>query len=422
MSKFKKADYIKILDSHNDSIVKMRNVDLWFGKKGIGVHAINNLSLNLRKNEILGLVGESGSGKSTTGNAIIGLVDRQEGDIIINSEFNVPKSAKKIKKKDNDYLVNNVQMILQDPTESLNPYKNIFKVVTEGLVNVDIKKNFLKTFDGRTIIGLKKIVQNSSQKQPKSIEKLSIKYLNELVENEKTLELKETLYTNVINDVKESKRLIDRQIYTLLTQRAGERERYIKNGVIKKRKAIKKIATDMVESIGLSRNTFERFPLEFSGGQQQRVGIARAVALRPKILIADEPISALDVSIQAQVVNIIKDLKEDFNLSILFIAHDLMMVEYISDRIAVMYKGQLLEVGSSKGIMKNPIHPYTKSLLDSVPSINNISMIKATRYHSSIHKYNATNKPEWFSIEGDTEHLVFGSRRELKLWTGGKYE
>ena len=420
MPKFEKVDYLKRIEESKDPIVKLRGVDLWFGKVGQGIHAIKSMNLNLERNEILGLVGESGSGKSTTGNAIIGLVDRQEGDIIINDEFNVPKQAAKIKGKSNEYLVSNVQMILQDPTSSLNPYKNIFKVVTEGLKNVDVRQNFLKTFDGRTMIGLKDITLQYNLRQPKVIEDLSIQGLTELIENNEVDKLRFDLYENPLEKLRGSHSELDREIYILLKHRFRERKKYIVKGEIKKSKAIKKIATDIVESIGLSRNTFERYPLEFSGGQQQRVGIARAVALRPKVLIADEPISALDVSIQAQVVNIIKDLKEDFNLSILFIAHDLMMVEYISDRVAVMYRGQLLEIGTPQQIMKNPVHPYTRSLIESVPSINNDKMIEAKRYNASIHAYDEENQPEWFEDTQNKGHFVFASAKELKNGFGGK--
>lgn len=417
---FKKVNYLEHINKSEDAIVKLRGVDLWFGKVGQGIHAIKGMNLNLEKNEILGLVGESGSGKSTTGNAIIGLVDRQEGDIVINNEFNVPKKTAEIKKKANEYLVNNVQMILQDPTSSLNPYKNIYKVVTEGLRNVDVRKNFLKTFDGRTIVGLKDIAENTKQKQPECIQRLTVEQLNTLVENNEVHKLRNELYVGPLQELENSTRLIDKKIYTLLKFRYQERKKFIVHGEVKKKKAIKKIATDIVESIGLSRNTFERFPLEFSGGQQQRIGIARAVALRPKVLIADEPISALDVSIQAQVINIIKELREDFNLSILFIAHDLMMVEYVSDRIAVMYRGQLVEIAKSEQIMKNPMHPYTKSLIASVPSIDNVTMIEAVRYNPAMHGYNEKHKPEWHESTKEEGHFVYASTKELKKWSGGK--
>jgi oligopeptide transport system ATP-binding protein len=119
--------------------------------------------------------------------------------------------------------------------------------------------------------------------------------------------------------------------------------------------------------VGLSPESITRYPHEFSGGQRQRIGIARALALRPRFIVCDEPISALDVSIQAQVVNLLKELQAGNGLTYLFIAHDLSMVRYISDRIGVMYAGKLMEVGAAQAVYEHPIHPYTQSLLSAIP-------------------------------------------------------
>ncbi|MEH7522862.1 ATP-binding cassette domain-containing protein, partial [Bacillus sp. JJ1503] len=124
---------------------------------------------------------------------------------------------------------------------------------------------------------------------------------------------------------------------------------------------------ELLETVGLNREHANRYPHEFSGGQRQRIGIARALAVEPEFIIADEPISALDVSIQAQVVNLMKKLQKDKGLTYLFIAHDLSMVKYISDRIGVMYKGRLVELAESDELYDNPLHPYTKSLLSAIP-------------------------------------------------------
>ena len=132
-------------------------------------------------------------------------------------------------------------------------------------------------------------------------------------------------------------------------------------------KALRSQVHGLLERVGLSTEHFNRYPHEFSGGQRQRIGIARALALRPKLIIADEPVSALDVSIQAQIINLLEDLQDEFELTYIFVAHDLGVVRHVSDRIAVMYLGKVAEIGSADEVYSNPIHPYTLSLLSAVP-------------------------------------------------------
>lgn len=183
--------------------------------------------------------------------------------------------------------------------------------------------------------------------------------------------------------------------------------------ICKNEKDCKERVEKALSSVGLFSDFASRFPHEFSGGQRQRIGIARAIIMEPKFIIADEPISALDVSIRAQILNLLNKLKSELKLTYLFIAHDLSVVRYISDRIAVIYKGQIVELAESEELYKNPVHPYTKSLLSAVPipdpDLENDKNLY--EYDPSIHHYDK-NPPKWVEIK--TGHFVLGNDEEVE--------
>lgn len=185
------------------------------------------------------------------------------------------------------------------------------------------------------------------------------------------------------------------------------------HGLVKNKTERKQKVIELLETVGLNREHAERYPHEFSGGQRQRIGIARALAVDPEFIIADEPISALDVSIQAQVVNLLKELQEEKGLTYLFIAHDLSMVKYISDRIGVMYFGKLVEMAPADELYRNPMHAYTKSLLSAIPLPDPIYERSRVRhpYNPKDHQYGPEDQVEFREIA--PEHFVLCSEKEL---------
>ncbi|MBI5403487.1 MAG: ATP-binding cassette domain-containing protein [Ignavibacteriae bacterium] len=270
---------------NKDNILEIRNLSVkfpvtkgFFKRKVAELAAVENVNLEIRKGETLGLVGESGCGKSTIGKAIINLLRfnspdvKVEGEILLkteDSEIDIVKQSNNELRKYRGYI----QIVFQDPYSSLNPRMSVGQIIGEPL-----------------------------------------KYHSRMSKKER-----------------------------------DERVAYL------------------LEKTGMQAEQAKRYPHEFSGGQRQRIGIARALATNPKLIIADEPVSALDVSIQAQIINLLQDLQKEFDLSILFIAHDLSVVEHISSRIAVMYLGNIIEIGNSNEVYHNPLHPYSKALLSAVP-------------------------------------------------------
>ncbi|CAH0344483.1 ATP-binding cassette domain-containing protein [Bacillus sp. CECT 9360] len=188
------------------------------------------------------------------------------------------------------------------------------------------------------------------------------------------------------------------------------------HGLAKTKEERMEMVYDLLETVGLNREHANRYPHEFSGGQRQRIGIARALAVQPEFIIADEPISALDVSIQAQVVNLMRNLQKEKGLTYLFIAHDLSMVKYISDRIGVMYFGKLVELAPSDELYKTPIHPYTQSLLSAIPLPDPESERTRKRkvYNANIHDYAEGEDVRMREVKPG--HFVYCSEKELQQY------
>jgi oligopeptide transport system ATP-binding protein len=232
------------------------------------VRAVDGVSLDIAPGETLGLVGESGCGKSTLGKAIVRLNDTNAGSIRFDG-----RDITRLSRGEMQPVRRQIQMIFQDPVESLNARHSVREIIEEPLV------------------------------------------------------------IHRIGSARDRRKRVD----------------------------------ELLERVGLQSSAAERYPFEFSGGQRQRIGIARAIALNPKLVVCDEPVSALDVSVQSQVLNLLLELQKDLGLSYLFIAHNLAVVKHISDRVAVMYLGKIVELADADAIYHRPKHAYTKALLSAIP-------------------------------------------------------
>ncbi len=259
----------------SETILKVTNLKKHFPIRGglllrkvAAIHAVDDVSFDIKREETLGLVGESGCGKTTLGRTILRLIKADAGKISYMGRDLLSLNSKEMRQ-----VRLEMGMIFQDPYSSLNPRMTVADIISEPI----------------DIHGLAK-------------------------------------------------------------------------GNEKKRRII-----ELVKKVGLAPFHMYRYPHEFSGGQKQRIGIARALAGNPKLLVADEPVSSLDVSVRAQILNLMKDLQEEFGLTYLYISHDLSAVKHMSDRVAVMYVGKLMELAPAKDIYKNPLHPYTEALLSAIP-------------------------------------------------------
>ena len=259
-----------------DSLLRIRNLKKYFpvrtglfSRESARVHAVDDVSFDVAEGETLGLVGESGCGKSTTGRAILRLIEPTSGEIWFRDQNVTELDGRSMRR-----LRKEIQMIFQDPYSSLDPRMTVGAIIGEALLVHGIG--------------------------------------------------------------------------------AGRKDRDDR-------------VVELLETVGLSAEHLRRYPHEFSGGQRQRIGIARALAVNPSMIVCDEAVSALDVSVQAQVINLLEDLQKKMGLTYLFVAHDLSVVEHISSRVAVMYLGKIVELAPAKELYSNPKHPYSEALLSAVP-------------------------------------------------------
>ena len=350
---------------NREVLLKVENLCQYF-RMGRHVNkAVDNVSFEIYRGEVFGLVGESGCGKTTTGRSIIKLYDITSGDVYFKGRricagIQSYKNAISLARKDAREKIQNLNNDSKLNPENKSANDGRIKVIKSQL-NEIVKNN-------KTLIDLCKIDQKYCDKlyAKDLVKELEEEYKNKPKDDEYYKSLKIAKKARLVTQIQ----MIFQDPIASLNPRMTVQE-IIAEGLIIKgitdKKYIQEKVYEILELVGLVKEHATRYPHEFSGGQKQRIGIARAIIMQPDMIIADEPVSALDVSIQAQVINLLNELREKLGLTILFIAHDLSVVKYFSDRIGVMYYGKLVELASSDELFAHPIHPYTRSLLSAIP-------------------------------------------------------
>ena len=347
------------MSSHqnNETLLRVEHLCQYFGP----TKAVDDVSFEIKKGEVFGLVGESGCGKTTTGRSIIKIYDITSGSIYFKDQRicagtrsyreEIEKQRKKIAMLKKEKPADAAEKIAACQAKIVEAKAEIKKAVFD---HKNSDKEYAKTLVSKIKSEYAPLLTKAEGEEKK---KLMEAYKNELRVAKKTKLI--TKIQMIFQDPIAS-------LNPRMTVREIIAEGMVING-IKDKSYIDQKVYEILETVGLVREHASRYPHEFSGGQRQRIGIARAVVMNPEMIIADEPISALDVSIQAQVINLLNDLRDQLGLTILFIAHDLSVVKYFSDRIGVMYFGKMVELATSDELFAHPLHPYTKSLLSAIP-------------------------------------------------------
>lgn len=339
--------------NEKETLLRVEHLCQYFGP----VKAVDDVSFDIKKGEVFGLVGESGCGKTTTGRSIIKIYDITSGSIYFKGQ-RICAGTRSYKDEIKEKRAEMRKLRFKLGSESRKKYAECKERIVELRNEIETAKFDHNNCDKEHAKALAAKVQEKYNNGEACTTKEELKnYKSELhvANNTKLITQIQMIFQDPIASL--NPRMTVREIIA---------EGLVING-IKDQAYIDEKVFEILELVGLVREHAGRYPHEFSGGQRQRIGIARAVIMNPELLIADEPISALDVSVQAQVINLLNELREKLGLTILFIAHDLSVVKYFSDRIGVMYFGKMVELASSDELFAHPLHPYTKSLLSAIP-------------------------------------------------------
>ena len=333
---------IKSYRSKNDKVNRKNGVDVVSGEillkvEDLSQHfgplkAVDRVSFDVKKGEVFGLVGESGCGKTTTGRTIIRLYNATGGNVYFKGQrigagtLTYKEAIKNAKAKAKADIA-----VLKEKAKASPEHKSIYDKKIQ-----DINDELIDIIDeNKKQIRLAKYDNKHAERD--LVTQIQMIFQDPIASLNPRMTVREIISEGMVIKGVKDKKYIDEQVY------------------------------DILDKVGLVPEHAGRYPHEFSGGQRQRIGIARSVVMRPEMIIADEPVSALDVSVQAQVINLLNELKESLGLTILFIAHDLSVVKYFSDRIGVMYFGKMVELADADELFAHPMHPYTRSLLSAIP-------------------------------------------------------
>lgn len=327
--------------NNQEPLLRVEHLCQYFKAGNFVTKAVDDVSFEIRKGEVFGLVGESGCGKTTTGRSIIKLYNITSGNIYfkgVRIAAGIQSYRDELKKTKDPARIAELKAQIKS---ARNDQKNCDREYAARRME-ELKKEYeprIAAAVGEEKARLEKQYKDELRKVRKTrlVTQIQMIFQDPIASLDPRMTVREIISEGLVIQGERDKKVIDEKVY------------------------------EMLELVGLVREHASRYPHEFSGGQRQRIGVARSIIMNPELIIADEPVSALDVSVQAQVINLLNELRERFGLTILFIAHDLSVVKYFSDRIGVMYYGKMVELADSDELFAHPLHPYTRSLLSAIP-------------------------------------------------------